>query len=747
MKGVKTIWLLFLTCALSAFADSPWAEVLWTKPICVEEGRYIGWPTVCRLRSGELLAVFSGDRIAHVCPSGKVQMVRSSDDGETWSKPVTIRDSSMDDRDAGIVELRDGTLLVNTFSSHYYARNPKYRAVFEKIPEADAIRDTGYFTMRSTDGGRTWGDVTRTMSSAPHGFIELRDGRILTVGRRWNSQGNFHAKDPASKVPVHEVMTEVSSDGGRSWQVLSRLTPQPPYRADMMHEPHVVELPDGTLVAQIRYHDGERRTVQCESSDGGKTWSDIHETGIIGYPSHLLVLRDGRLLCTYASRKTGSCGEYACVSSDGGKTWNAANSVTLSRHSNDDLGYPSTVQLGDGTLLTVYYQPVDAKSKPCLMATKWRLVDWPAGKDPKTIAARVIDQFLASDPLDFHPVGFAGHKGYGDGKVVHYPVVSLWVNAIEHARLVGDKRRLDLLVRRFDDFLPGGKSNRFCSKFAHVDYSIFGSLPYEVYLVNGDKRCLEMGARYADGQWTPPDEKSYKMFHSLPKEEQDRLWEMGFTPQTRLWIDDMYMIIALQSQAYRATGDRKYIDRTAKEMCYYLDRLQLKEGPQAGLFYHAPDAPFVWGRGDGWMAAGMALVLSYLPDDSEYRARIMEGYLGMMTALRDRQREDGRWNQLLDVKDDPRNWAESSCTAMFAYAFAEGVKHGWLDAAEYAPRVRRAYLALVDRLDRYANVPDVCTGTGKRDFQSWYFERPRVNGDPHGQAALLWVCNALVGGR
>ena len=75
----------------------------------------------------------------------------------------------------------------------------------------------------------------------------------------------------------------------------------------------------------------------------------------------------------------------------------------------------------------------------------------------------------------------------------------------------------------------------------------------------------------------------------------------GYTWQTRMWIDDMYMISLLQAQAYRAINNRKYIDRAAKEMVLYLDSLQKPNG----LFYHAPDAPFFWGRGNGLMAAGM----------------------------------------------------------------------------------------------------------------------------------------------
>ena len=79
----------------------------------------------------------------------------------------------------------------------------------------------------------------------------------------------------------------------------------------------------------------------------------------------------------------------------------------------------------------------------------------------------------------------------------------------------------------------------------------------------------------------------------------------GLSSQTRWWIDDMYMISELQLQAYRATGEAKYLERAAREMVAYLDKLQQPNG----LFFHAPDVPFFWGRGDGWVAVGMTEML------------------------------------------------------------------------------------------------------------------------------------------
>ena len=104
-------------------------------------------------------------------------------------------------------------------------------------------------------------------------------------------------------------------------------------------------------------------------------------------------------------------------------------------------------------------------------------------------------------------------------------------------------------------------------------------------------RYRVMGLAFADAQWDNPTPD-------------------GLTVQTRWWIDDMYMITALQLQAYRATGDAKYLERAAREMVAYLARLQEPNG----LFFHAPDVKHFWGRGDGWVAVGMTEMLRELPD-------------------------------------------------------------------------------------------------------------------------------------
>jgi len=153
-----------------------------------ETDRYIGWPTIAKTHEGELIIAFSGDRDSHVCPWGKTQIIRSRDEGKTWSAPETITSTPLDDRDAGIIQTQKGTLLVSWFTSiaftlpAYPAAFERYARVAEKITSETRKQWLGNWVRRSEDNGKTWQEPVRTIASAPHGPIQLRDGRLMYVG-------------------------------------------------------------------------------------------------------------------------------------------------------------------------------------------------------------------------------------------------------------------------------------------------------------------------------------------------------------------------------------------------------------------------------------------------------------------------------------------------------------------------------------------------------------------------------------
>ncbi|MDF2192582.1 glycoside hydrolase family 88 protein [Paraflavitalea sp. CAU 1676] len=346
------------------------------------------------------------------------------------------------------------------------------------------------------------------------------------------------------------------------------------------------------------------------------------------------------------------------------------------------------------------------------------LTNWPKGFAPQEVGRRLIDRFIATPHTNF---GMPGPPGS-----ITYSEVCTWLGALRVAGTLRDKRSMGLLEERFKPLLYA--KNKLQPRPDHVDHTVFGTVPLELYRQTGNTLYRDMGLWFADEQWKLPA-------NALP--EYSRLLDNGYSWQTRLWIDDMFMITAIQSQAYRVTQQRSYIDRAAHEMILYLDSIQRPNG----LFYHAADVPVFWGRGNGWMAAGMTELLKALPKDNANRPRILAAYRTMMATLKDHQRADGMWGQLVD---DPQSWAESSCTGMFAYALITGVKQGWLDKKTYEPVARKAWLALVTYIDEQGDVREVCEGTNKKNDRQFYLDRRRITGDMHGQAPVLWCVAALL---
>ena len=113
----------------------------------------------------------------------------------------------------------------------------------------------------------------------------------------------------------------------------------------------------------------------------------------------------------------------------------------------------------------------------------------------------------------------------------------------------------------------------------------------------------------------------------------------------------------------------------------------------------------------------------------------------MRKSRKEVRKEEGMWRQLLE---QPDCWIETSGSAMFTYAFIEGIKNGWLDAEEYAPVARKAWMAMVAYVNENGDVRNVCTGTNKKNDKQYYYDRKRNVGDYHGQAPYLWCAVALT---
>jgi sialidase-1 len=351
-------------------------KVLETRVISQQPEFYHGWPTVARRANGDLWVTWSGGRAAHICPFGQVCAMTSKDDGATWSRSRVLHDGAIDDRDSGVIETAKGTLLVTTFTSLAYEpdlekaektgvwpaeRLALWKATRDFLTPEQRKAGLGEWVLRSTDGGITWSAPIATIVNSPHGPTQLKDGRLIYAGKQLWTQ--------AKQIGVVE-----SKDDGLTWQWLAEI---PTRAGDLVpkgyHELHAVEAADGTLIVQIRNHNAANQgeTLQTESTDGGKSWSEPRSIGVWGMPSHLLRLRDGRLLMTYGHRRP-PFGNQARVCADNGKTWGEA--IILSGDGiGGDLGYPSTVELADGTMLSVWYETMKEPELAVLRQARWTL--------------------------------------------------------------------------------------------------------------------------------------------------------------------------------------------------------------------------------------------------------------------------------------------------------------------------------------------------------------------------------------
>ena len=341
---------------------------------------YFAWPTVARMQDDSLVCVASGFRVGHVCPFGKVVLIRSFDEGESWSRPEIVIDTPLDDRDAGICPFGERSVIITSFNNTvaFQRRHHKitpYKLAYLDVCEAmgEEEKYLGSTAVISHDGGVSFGELIKLPVSAPHGPITLSDGSLFYVGRI------FRSDDSAPKENVIRAY-KISPNG--EYELLGVIEDIEGYGS---WEPHAIELPSGRIIVHIRVQDENTAecftTYQCESDDGGRSFTKPHRLLPIkgGAPSHLYMHSSGMLIATYSYRMP-PFGIRAMFSRDGGESWESGVELFVNGMSTDkegapiildpqtkvdfdpknitadyDLGYPATVELKDGSLLTVFY--------------------------------------------------------------------------------------------------------------------------------------------------------------------------------------------------------------------------------------------------------------------------------------------------------------------------------------------------------------------------------------------------------
>ena len=302
---------------------------------------FVGWESVVRTKTGALLMTFTSGYWHGSPPTplskenaetlekygipeveaprgGRAHIMRSEDNGLTWSDPAVLIDTAVDDRAPAAVQLSNGTLMTSFF----------------------VWPDKRIGIIRSTDDGKTWEKKPHYLAepfkwAATDGPpIELPDKSVLVVG---------YAGDEGEDRKFLQGIFR-SADFGDHWEHIATL--KAPFDLD---EPSIAHLPDGRLMTICR-----REGAVAWSSDHGYTWTTPVPLPFKMFDPWLLTLKDGTLMCVHGSYTEGKRGVRAILSPDGGKTWTAAGPDFGFSIDPSVYGYSRGIQLEDGSIYMVY---------------------------------------------------------------------------------------------------------------------------------------------------------------------------------------------------------------------------------------------------------------------------------------------------------------------------------------------------------------------------------------------------------
>ena len=328
---------------------------------------YSTFPGVARAANGDLLVTFrraplepDGPAVVDHCHSkSRGMMVRSSDEGRTWSSEplVLCPDDELGQQDPAIAVTSSGRLIANFFRWQAHPENEAECLPPNSFPlkaKGALWTNAGVAVVTSDDHGHTWSDMIRvrpTLEGAGcrGSVVEPEPGLLLLpcyrpVTREENSMG-------------HETFIVASSDAGNTWTFHSSVARSAgDEKEHQYHEPYLVVTASGRLVCFMRCYSEGGLMEYAISEDMGSTWSEPVVSGIWGYPQCAIRLSDDRIFLAHGKRGSEPRGVRCRLLDPECENINESPELIIRGDGrNGDLGYPNAVELAPGKVLVVYY--------------------------------------------------------------------------------------------------------------------------------------------------------------------------------------------------------------------------------------------------------------------------------------------------------------------------------------------------------------------------------------------------------
>ncbi|MCH5212208.1 MAG: glycoside hydrolase family 88 protein [Oscillospiraceae bacterium] len=224
-----------------------------------------------------------------------------------------------------------------------------------------------------------------------------------------------------------------------------------------------------------------------------------------------------------------------------------------------------------------------------------------------------------------------------------------------------------------------------------------------------------------------------------------------------MWLDSLYMGSPIQAMYAEKYNNPKMFDALVRQVVLMKDNMQDKNN---GLMLHAWDynkrapwcdpsnglAPEAWGRAMGWYVAAILDIYERMPENHPSRETLAEIEREVIEAVAGyRDEATHMWYQVVNMTNMWDNWTETSCSCLFTYAMAKGVRLGILDK-KYLDMAKESFEGIITNgisiSDEDLFVERVCVGTGVGTYNH-YINRPTVANDLHGMGVFLLMCAEL----
>ena len=213
-------------------------------------------------------------------------------------------------------------------------------------------------------------------------------------------------------------------------------------------------------------------------------------------------------------------------------------------------------------------------------------------------------------------------------------------------------------------------------------------------------------------------------------------------PYHNNFSDSVFMGTAIVAQAGGLTGERRYFDMADRHL-RFMQNLDLRAD---SLYRHEPGTDMAWGRGNAFVALGLALVLPELPKTHPGYDHALQSYRTLMKMLLPLQDRDGLWRNVLN---HPGTYAEFTATAIIGFALQRGLDKGWIKGSGYRRAVDQAWLAVNSRTSFTGTFIDVCESTARQASNEDYIKRMAILGpDPRaGGMAMMFATERMEASR